>query len=198
MSRLAVSKERGVCERNFSMMRSSGEADDPFVGAGHPGVGQVRRAAGQDRLVGRRHVRVRADDGGDAPVEVPADRLLLGGRLGVHVHEDDLDVARARPAPRRRRGTGESALAGMKTWPWRFRTPTGIPAAVDWTVKPAPGIARRVVGRPQQAVRGVQRVVDLLLVPDVVAGGEDVDRHLGELVEELVRQRRIPRPRSRC
>ena len=34
---------------------------------------------------------------------------------------------------------GESALAGMKTCPCRFRTPTGIPEAVACTVKPRPG-----------------------------------------------------------
>ena len=42
-----------------------------------------------DALVGGLHVRVRADDGRDAAVEVPAHRDFLRGRLGVEVHEHD-------------------------------------------------------------------------------------------------------------
>ena len=64
------------------------DADDRIVGAGHPDIRQVGRAFRQDAFVGGLHVRVRADDGGDAAVEVPAHRDLLGRRLGVEVHED--------------------------------------------------------------------------------------------------------------
>ena len=48
---------------------------------------------GQHALVGRLHVRVRADHGAHPPVEVPAHRHLLGGGLGVEVHEHDLAAA---------------------------------------------------------------------------------------------------------
>ena len=34
---------------------------------------------------------------------------------------------------------GES-VAAMKTCPCRFRTPTGIPAGVDWIDQPRPGL----------------------------------------------------------
>ena len=96
MSFLAVSKERGVWDRNFSMIRSFEKADDPLVGARHPRVRQVGRAARADRLVGRRDVGVRPDDGGHAAVQVPAQRLLFRGRLRVHVHEDDSGVLHLR------------------------------------------------------------------------------------------------------
>ena len=60
-----------------------------LVGAGHADVGDEGGAAGQDALVGGRHVGVGADDRRDPPVEVDAERLLLAGRLGVEVDEHD-------------------------------------------------------------------------------------------------------------
>ena len=66
------------------------DANHRVVRSGHADVGDVGRAVRQDALVGRLHVRVRADDDRDAAVEVPAHRDFLGRRLGVEVHEDDL------------------------------------------------------------------------------------------------------------
>ena len=48
-------------------------------------------------------------------------------------------TSRARASSSSATRKGESAWAGMKTCPWRFRTPTGIPPAVFWTVQPRPG-----------------------------------------------------------
>ena len=48
---------------------------------------------GRTRRVGRLHVRVRADDRGDAPVEPARERGLLARRLGVDVDEDDRCLA---------------------------------------------------------------------------------------------------------
>ena len=42
----------------------------------------------QDLLVRRRHMRVRADQGGGAPIDEMPHRFLLRGRLGVEVDED--------------------------------------------------------------------------------------------------------------
>jgi len=61
----------------------AGDPDDRVAAARHARVGDVGRAAGQDPLVRRRDVGVRADDGRDAAVQVPAEGLLLRGRLGV-------------------------------------------------------------------------------------------------------------------
>ena len=99
----------------------AGDADDGVAAAGHAGVGDVGRAAGQDPLVRRRDVGVRADDGRDPAVEVPAEGLLLGGRLGVEIDDDD---GRHGPeggdllvGPRNGQSRGS-----MKTRPWRLRT----------------------------------------------------------------------------
>ena len=52
-------------------------ADDGVVGAGHSHVGDEGGAAGQDFFVGGGDVGVGANDGGDAPVEIEAQRLLF-------------------------------------------------------------------------------------------------------------------------
>ena len=134
------------------------DADDGVAAAGHAGVGDVGRAPGQDPLVGGRDVGVRADDGRDPAVEVPAQGLLLRGRLGVEVDDDD------RASRRRSAATSSSARrngqsrGSMKTRPWRLRTaaltPVGRPGrrrsrgpgcpADSW---PAAGAAARARGR---------------------------------------------------
>src|SRR6266508_5739443 len=171
----------------------AGEADDPLVGAGHASVRQVRRATGPDRLVRGRHVRVRADYGRDTPVQIPADGHLLRSRLPVHVHQDDFDVAGAGQLfvgdAKRGIGMGRHEDLALEVQDADRNTRR---RGLDREA--AAGIPRRIVGGPQEAVRGIQRVVNLLLVPDVVAGGEDVDWHAGELREELVGQ---PEPSGR-
>ena len=97
---VAVSNRAGMPFRNRPSAGLDVDADDRVVRPGHADVGQVGRALRQDPLVGRLHVRVRADDGGDLAVEVPAHRDLLGGRLGVEVHEDDARPLRAAPRSR--------------------------------------------------------------------------------------------------
>ena len=64
-------------------------ADDRIVRPGHARVGHVGRAVREDSLIGRLHVRVRADDERDLAVEMPAHGDLLAGRLGVEIHDDD-------------------------------------------------------------------------------------------------------------
>ena len=72
------------------------EPYDPLVGARHAAVRLESRAPGQDARVRRGDVRVAPDDEGDAPVEPPADGLLLRRGLGVDVHRDDLQVGPGR------------------------------------------------------------------------------------------------------
>jgi hypothetical protein len=59
-------------------------------------------------------------------------------------------------------------------------TATGTPAAVS-----SARVALRVVGGPQQRGVRVEQRHPLLLVPDVVARGPDIDREPVELLEHL-------------
>ena len=77
-----------------------------------PDVADERGAAGQDLLVGGRDVRVRAEHGADAALEVVGEQVLVGGRLGVDIDDDASTSCRqARPARGRRPGTGNRPAA---------------------------------------------------------------------------------------
>ena len=69
---------------------------------GHPEVGQVGRAAGQDPLVAGDDVGVRADDRADPAVEVQPEGVLLARELAVEV--DEADRRQRVGAPRRAAG----------------------------------------------------------------------------------------------
>ena len=85
------------------MIGASFHPDNRVVRAGHAHIGDEGGAARQNALIGGGHVRVRADDGRDASVEIPAHGLLLAGGLGVNIHDDHFDVpAEAWPVPDRR------------------------------------------------------------------------------------------------
>ena len=63
-------------------------ADHRIVVAGHADVGDEARAAGENAMVGARHMRVGADDEARPSVGEVAERPFLAGRLGVHVDDD--------------------------------------------------------------------------------------------------------------
>jgi hypothetical protein len=119
-------------------------------------------------------VRVRAKDGRHSPDEIPAHRVLLTGDLAMEI--DD---------PERRqwlRGAVEQAVHGGKrrielihedaTHDIYDRNPVTIGQGVQ-----QPALARGVIGiveRAQHRPAAVEIVVDLALVPDVVAAGDHV------------------------
>ena len=99
----------------------------------------------------------------------------------------------------RSRSSSSSALrkgqssCGRNTRPIRLSTATLCGPALI-TIEPGPGSTRGVVGRAQEQVLLADVLDDLLLVPDVVAGGH----HVHALLEEGPRdQRRDPEARGR-
>src|SRR5690606_10666204 len=62
-------------------------ADDGVEVAAHAGIGHQLGATAKDAVIGRRNVRVGADDEADAAVEEVPHGLNLRGRLGVKVHQ---------------------------------------------------------------------------------------------------------------
>src|SRR5256712_3929341 len=161
-------------------------AEDAAVRAGHADIGDVGGALGQDAFVGGGDVRVRANDGGDAPVEVIAHRYLFAGRLGVHVHQDERDIRRQfaelaiRFAERVIDGAQKHAALQIEHGVFHavFRG-AGEDAAA--------GIALGKIRRAQQA-RLLRNVVqDFAAVPTVVSAGEDIDSGAKELFGETRR-----------
>ncbi len=171
------------------------DADDRAVAAGHPRVGDVGRAAGEDLLVGGRDVGVGPDDGRNAAVEVPAEGLLLRGRLGVEVDDDDrrllpqgLDLG-VRPA--------EGAVDGFHEDPaLEIEDGDLDAAAVLEDIAAAAGVALRIIGGAEEARLPLEVGQGLLLVPDVVARGQDVDLE-EQVPPDLLRDARCRRRRSR-
>ena len=54
-------------------------------------------------------------------------------------------------------------------------TPTATPSVACQTYDPAPGVPGGIVGRPEQPRRVVDELEHLALVPDVIAGRQDVN-----------------------
>ena len=149
-------------------------ADDRIVRAGHADVGEVSRALGQDALVGGLDMRVRADNGGDAAVEMPAHGDFFGCRFGMEVDEDDARL-RSQGVDFAQRPANGSSSGVMKTRPIRLSTPTGSPVRVRAEVAAAARHAGGEVRRAKQLRLPSDVVEHFLLVPDVIARRHHVD-----------------------
>jgi hypothetical protein len=112
-------------------------AQDALVRAGEARVCQVSGAAGEDLLVGRLHVSVGADDGGNLAVQHAGQGDFFGSRLGVHVNENDMGHWRRRATSARAQRKGFSSGA-RKVRPWRLRTATGGRPSERQTTLPWP------------------------------------------------------------
>jgi len=166
-------------------------ADDAAPRAGHPDVGDVGGSAGEYARVRGRDVRVRADDGGDAPVEVPAHRDLLAGRLGMHVDEHVVGLA-------------AQLLQDLVDLEERdtTRAQEDIAAevhhceahAVALDDRPsAPRLRRQVVRRADDRMVGVQVRVDLTAMERMVAERDDIGARGEQLVGDLGRDAQAAR-----
>src|SRR5712691_3856623 len=63
-------------------------SDHAVPGPAHADVGDERGAAAEHARVSGLDMRMRAEDGGDAAVEILAHRVFLAGGLAVHVDQD--------------------------------------------------------------------------------------------------------------
>ena len=67
------------------------DANNRVVGPGHASIGLVCSSAGKNSRVGCGNVRVRADYGRSAAIEVPAHSHFLARQLSVKVDKPNLD-----------------------------------------------------------------------------------------------------------
>ena len=138
--------------------------------AGHPDVGLVGRAVGEDPLVAGHDVGVRPDHDAHPAVEVQPERVLLGRQLAVEVDEADrrqrLGGLVEQPV-----GVGERVLDLLHVRAALEVDDRDIGAVERAVHAPAAtgDLVRAVVERPQDAIVGLEERVDLALVPDVVA-----------------------------
>ena len=123
------------------------------------------------------HLRVRADDRGDAAIEIPAERDFLRSGLGVEVDEDYFGVDLLQELI----GDAEGIVVrGHEHAPLQVDHGVGNFMLVALIQTPARHIRWIVCGTQHAALRAVavalghlKKVNDLALVPDVVAGGDD-------------------------
>ena len=163
-------------------------SDDGVVGAGHAYIRLVGGAVVEDALVGGGNVGVGADDGGDAPVQVPADGDLFRGGFGVEVEEYDLGCDLAEKLV----GFAEGVVAGGHE-DAALEVEDGVLLAIGQgaLVDAKAGSAVGVVCRADDAaaadvgVFGDGHILeDLFFVPDVVARGDDVGPEVEEFFGE--------------
>ena len=161
---------------------------DGVVGAGHAYVGDEGGPVGKDTGVGGGNVGVGAEDGGDAAVEVPAEGDLFAGGLGMDVEEDDGGGDLAEKLV----GLAEGVVAGGHE-DAALEVDNGVLLAggefalVEAEARSSGG----VVGGAEDAAAAEVRIggnghvlEDLALVPDVVAGGDDVRSHVEDFFGE--------------
>jgi hypothetical protein len=154
----------------------------------HAGVRHMRRALREDARIRGRHVRVRADDGREATVEVPAHGDLLARGFGVPVEDAhpwripaqliEKTVDRAERIVRRRH---ERATDRVHDEYVLDHDPT------------TSGIARREIDRPDREWEQLDVVEELPLVPDVVPVGDDVRAVGVELARDVGGESRAAR-----
>lgn len=127
--------------------------------------------------------------GGDAAVEIPAESGLFAGGFGVEVEEDDLGVGVALDQGEEFVGFAEGIVAGGHE-DATLEVDDGVGGAVGELafVGTEAGCAVGVVAGAEDAAATLVRagrdghvLEDLFLVPDVVAGGDD----LGTEVEDF-------------
>jgi hypothetical protein len=163
------------------------DADDAVPGAAHAHVGLVGGATGEDARIGGGDVGMGAEDGGHAPVQMPAHGHLFRGGLGVDVDQDDLGLddfeQRVDGAEGVIVGVHEDAALEIDYGVCLAAGQGAFIEAIAWS-------GRRVVSRADDAAgafvagggRRLHIIDDLALVPDVVAGGQD----MGPEIEEFV------------
>ncbi len=160
------------------------DADHPAARTGHADVGDVGGAARQHARIGRRHVGVRADDRGHAPVEVPAHPDLLARRLGVHVDEDVVGLSRE--GVQGGIGLGERRPPRVHEQVARQRhDPQPRPRRARRRTSRGPGWLRRKFAGRRISSSLVEVGVDLALAVGVVAERDHVDAGGEQLIGDL-------------
>src|ERR1700741_865454 len=164
------------------------DADHAVVRAGHARVRDVSRSIRQNALVGGGNVGVRANDGSDPPIEIPAQRNLLRGGLGVHIDQDDVGGSVFQEFVRHAK---EIVVRGHEDAALQVDHGVGD-AILAAFVEALSGQVGRIVGGVEQPWRRAvsvsvghrEKVDNFALVPDVIAGSDDINAEFEKLFGE--------------
>src|SRR5262245_22782424 len=160
------------------------DANDRIMRPGHSDLRHIGLPARQHPILGRLHMRMCADYGGDLAVEMPAHRHLLRRGLGVKVDEDDARAGLERFALLDHDGKG-IIDAGHEHATHDVDDPDGDAAGGSREITAVAGHAGGEVGWPQQARLGANVVDRLFPIPDVIARRHDVEAAVEQLIADL-------------
>src|SRR5579883_351653 len=163
-------------------------ADDAVVWAGHANVGLEGSAFRQNPRVRCGHVGVGTQDGGDAPIQVPAHCDFFLGCFGVNVHQDYL----CRDLLQEVIGYAKWIIVALKEDPaLKVNDCIGNAGPSFSLIEAVTRCAFRIIGWTDQppcgiAVGGLLHVIDnLALIPHVISCGDDTDALLEKLFCDL-------------
>ena len=161
--------------------------------SGHANVRDISRALRKNAFIGRGHVRVRADDRGHPPVQVPAHREFFTGGFRVHVDQNEGDIGgyfrefavrlTERIVDRRQKHSPLQIQHGIFHAVFRGAH-----------IKPAARVTFGKICRPQQPRLVRQEFQNLFAIPAVVSASEHIDPHFQKLFRKA---RRDSEPRRR-
>lgn len=176
--------ENDIVFGHFKPLRHGGEkplndrlnfpSQHALMRAGKTRVAQVRRAAGENLLIRRLHVSVRAHHRADLAIQHPRERDFFRGGLGVKIHKDDFRLLAHFFHFLQRPGEGIFELRLHERAPLQVQHPDGKVAARENPASPA-GNPGGIIERAEKSWFVRQQFQDLLLVPEMVAAGDDID-----------------------
>ena len=163
-------------------------ADHRIIVAGHADVGDETRAAGQDAMIGARHMGMGADDQACLAVDEMAERPFLARRFGVDVDKRGVEALSERTE-------AELALDDRERIIERVHEDAAEdihdqePRALR-ALDHRGAAARRaggIVGRPDQARLALDEDQRLALVEGVIAERHRIDADGAEILEDRLR-----------
>ncbi len=153
--------------------------DDTIGRTAQTEVCDVPALLGEDPLIGGLHMGVGPYQGRDLPIEVEAQGLLLFGILRMEVNQDERGLLAQflhmlHPDP-------ERAVDGRHLHASLQVEDSHLGPLDVHHHRPMPRSLGRIVGRTQEALLAIEVATQVILLPDVVPTGDDIDSKGKEL-----------------
>ncbi len=160
--------------------------DDGIIGPRHPAIRLVGSAAGKNARIRGRDMRVRSHHRRNPPVQIPSHRHLLAGHFRVEIHEPHLHVVRDGFQQLIHLPEGAIGLRHINA-PLDIHHGATRAGGRGVDIQSRAWRRVRVVCGTKQARLPAQVVVDIPLVPDVVAGRHHINAVTVELLGNIRR-----------
>ena len=174
-------KARGQTIDEFLDDPSAFHSNDAVVRARHANISDVGGTVGENAFIGGGDVGVGAHNGGDPPIEIPAESDLLAGSFGVNIDENEGHVrgklGEFRVSLLERVIVGRQENAALDVQNGVFHAIFG-----HADVQAGAGITLGEIGGANQSRLVRDELVNLLAIPTVVAAGNHFNSALQQLL----------------